>query len=280
MYKKKVKEELDIEGAFIDWDFVDEHSWRNALKAFLDIGTFYVLNFKQIEPDNFFLEEYYESTYRENLSDFFSKLYPESKIEFDKIDSLTEAYDLLNGTEFEKKCFHIRLQHTLLGSTLNRLEGLGLISSERLENIENIKEFIVPSDSFCFTKYTLTEKGVDVSIKLVEHDDNKKKDQQQLQISEQLKSNSTITVRTSIFASFVAACALILSFLNYQLLDQRLELMKLSSVEKSDKKLRAEEQEHADAQVTSRLYLKENKLNSEKANKSSNTDGEKAATGS
>ena len=230
--EKHKKQSMNPDGEFIDWDLTDESSWRDAVSAFLNVGTLYVVNLRQLEPERIFFEEYYESGYRENLKDFFYKWLP-------KLDGDLDDPELFKGlSPFEndidaQKCLSIRAAHVMINAVLERLISLGLVSSERIEKVENIKEFISPIDDYHFKKFKLTEKGVDVALKINEHKDNDKKYLQQLDINRQLKRNSTISARTAIVASIIASLALVFSFLNYKISEKRLSIIENSYLSQS-----------------------------------------------
>ena len=223
------------DGEFLSWDTTDESSWVNAVSAFLDIGTLYVLNLEQIEPERLFLEDYYKSMYRESLVDFCHKWLPNSKADLDDSKGLMKAFQTLTSDTEIQKSLVIRNAHVMVSGVLDRLESMGLVNSIIIEDVEDIKEFLIPNESYNFKKYCLTKQGVDVALKINEHNDANKKHKQQLEINLQLKRNSTISATTAVAASVIASFALAFSFLNYEIAEKRLSFIEKSYFSKSVK---------------------------------------------
>jgi len=112
--------------------------------------------------------------------------------------------------------------NSILTQWLSRADKLGLVEKNTEARQRQPRDSGM--DFVDVVKYTLSSRGLDVALKLQEHDDNKERFKQQSAISDVLKDNSSKSVTTARIALGVAAIVMISSIssaaINYIRLDK------------------------------------------------------------
>ncbi|NRB63488.1 MAG: hypothetical protein HRU40_10785 [Saprospiraceae bacterium] len=127
---------------------------------------------------------------------------------------------------------------TRTGEMINRciIDLVGLF--QKLESMALVESEVPKVTSSNFNKlFHLTEKGIDVALKLQEHMDNERRFEQQKEISEQqkeisekLKNNSTTSKNISIFAVVITSLALWLTYNIFEVNKKRLNIAEKNQI--------------------------------------------------
>lgn len=101
---------------------------------------------------------------------------------------------------------------------LNRLKILNILELVKADNGK-------PLNFDGYKKYQITDKGVDIAIKLIEFDKSEGKHKDQIEISNILASNSTWAKWLSLFAFICTVIALCFSHQRLELSERRIQLL-------------------------------------------------------
>jgi len=131
-----------------------------------------------------------------------------------------------SNVELKKKCI---LNNKILASWLLKAETLGL-ASVRMETTGLIKPSKDNTDGRVTTRsYSITSKGLEVALKLQEHEDNERRFEQQNDISKVLQDNSSKSVTTARWA--LALSVLLVSFGGYRVYQLEQKILSHSNME-------------------------------------------------
>jgi hypothetical protein len=193
--------------------------WKNILIFFLDVPggfKFYdklSFNNKSIDAQNIAISE-------RELHQFADKAGYLSVIKkvlenFDELPSLsTDKGDLIFRVKY----------HT--SEMFDLLAKWGYLESQE-ESIGDTK----------YKHWFFTSKGIDTALKLEEHQDNKNRFNEQIIISETLKSNSTKSVIISSLAAIISCAALMLTYSIFSVNNERLNIAKENQTENTYQKV-------------------------------------------
>lgn len=174
--------------------------WKDSLKSLYELGSLSITSGFGEEAVAFLFDS--GSDLGAKLSFFISSC---------KLDLTELSYEDLSKQQFEIYTVH---------ELIRRLSELELVKKRESGSYTVIDGPRTHGEPIC--EYTLSEKGLDTVLKLIEHDDNKERFITQTNISRLLKRNSNISVGVSILAFCVAVYGTSLSFKRLTILEDSL----------------------------------------------------------
>lgn len=146
-----------------------------------------------------------------NVEKYLSYITGDEKPPYSELGAfIRRAGGKLEDFDETNKNHHMQIIYTIERS-FERLNELGLIEINDTQDDKNIKYYA----------HKITEKGLDVSIRLQEHIDNDRRFLAQKEISDTLKRNSTVSLYISVTAILVALTTLFFSYQRLKLMEDR-----------------------------------------------------------